>query len=207
MDYIIYIIIFSVIISIIVGVYFYIKSKNAQSSSPASTATPILTPAAAPSYATLQASYPISSYISSSTGSVSIPSNFFPINQPIKNLSNTSYAINVDGFDKKPLYPLDLWLYQPGYTNIEWTYTNGTLVNTNSGLCLDIQNGDNTPGTYVGQNVCDSSNSQRWIYNLDNTLTSSQAPGSCLDISSIVENGAPLVINTCNGTKTQKWTL
>lgn len=42
-----------------------------------------------------------------------------------------------------------------------WVYSNGRLINTHSGKCLDVGNG--APGTQARIRTCNGSNGQNWV--------------------------------------------
>ena len=139
------------------------------------------------------------------------PSKFKPVNQFIKNVSAANICLDVPDASKSDLSPIHTWSCTVPQTlgNQNWTFNaNGTIVNQNSGLCLDITNGGTASGNAVGQYTCNGSPSQAFTYNADQTLTSAGSPGNCLDTvgSATAGVGINLSMNKCSGAMSQKWT-
>ncbi|EWC59771.1 Cytochrome c551/c552 [Actinokineospora spheciospongiae] len=88
-----------------------------------------------------------------------------------------------------------------GGANQRWTTgTDGTLRSL--GKCLDVEAGGTADGTRVILWDCHGRANQRWTADADGTLRSL---GKCLDARTAA-NGALLVVTTCAGSATQKWT-
>ena len=117
------------------------------STTPATSETPASTPAT--SATTPPSTTPASTTPTSTTQSTtsetppppaptpaSTPATFNPQNQPIKSVNNTSMCLDNPGGNPNSVYPLQSYSCN-GTGAQNWTYKNGTLVNTN-GLCLDI---------------------------------------------------------------------
>ena len=79
----------------------------------------------------------------------------------------------------------------------EWTYDSSRrLVNTNSGMCMNVYGAWTANGTAVVQFPCGSAANELWTMKGDGTLRPDHAPNSCLDVDRL---------NTANGTKVQLW--
>jgi len=108
-------------------------------------------------------------------------------------------------------------------TNQQWIITpwvqptpplvnaNYTVVNVNSGLCLDVAGGATTSGTNVDQATCSPSAGQIWLFtqtgNNSNYYVQPQTTGNvCLDVSGGSENsGANVDQLTCSFASNQQW--
>ncbi|RKO84286.1 ricin B lectin domain-containing protein [Blyttiomyces helicus] len=129
---------------------------------------------------------------------------FVPSNQPIKNAISNNMCMQVPNFAKTSTYPLNVATCNNN-SNQQFTLTNGSIVNTNSGFCLDIAGASAASGAQVGQDMCNSSKkNQKWVHDdLKYTLTSPNSPNLCLGIGA---NNA-MEMTTCNNEPTQEWFL
>jgi beta-glucosidase len=73
-----------------------------------------------------------------------------------------------------------------------------------AGLCLDVTNDSNTPGTAVDVYTCNGTNGQEWTEETNSTI---HADGDCLDVVAAgTTSGTHVDLYTCNGTGAQVWT-
>ena len=88
---------------------------------------------------------------------------------------------------------------------------NFSIVNRDSGKCLEPENGAKVARTQIQQNTCHNGNSQKW--SLRPTITGhweiANAPsGLCLDAANgSREPGAPMQLWPCNGRDPQRWKI
>ncbi|MFG2296376.1 RICIN domain-containing protein [Streptomyces sp. NPDC048603] len=82
--------------------------------------------------------------------------------------------------------------------------TENSLVNLNSGLCLDVSGGSYANGAPVIQWACHGGDNQEWTYTSRGELINMRS-GKCLDIPWGQGAGAGLVQWDCNGGQNQKW--
>nr|WP_308065592.1 RICIN domain-containing protein [Streptomyces sp. LBUM 1483] len=81
-----------------------------------------------------------------------------------------------------------------------------SLVNINSGKCMDIQNGSLNAGAAIIQWPCTGAGNQRWTFS--GSAVVSARSGLCLDVSdnSTAEDHA-IIQWTCRNTTNQQWSL
>ncbi|MYS79181.1 RICIN domain-containing protein [Embleya scabrispora] len=84
-----------------------------------------------------------------------------------------------------------------------------TLVNVNSGKCLEIRGDSTENGAAANQWECNGSNTQKWYFTLDSaspTTIVNANSGKCLEIrGDSMDNGAAANQWECNGSGTQYW--
>jgi hypothetical protein len=98
--------------------------------------------------------------------------------------------------------------------NQDWHLTsagNGyyNVVNTQSGLCLDVTGGGTADGTPTQQWYCNNTPNQQWWldYQGESVRLISAASGKCLDVRQGSHDDHAIVQQwTCNGTAAQLWT-
>jgi len=75
----------------------------------------------------------------------------------IKTLSGTNMCVGVPNNSKKMVYPLEAQKCDNSLSQ-EWLYDSltGSVKNSSSGLCMDIQGGVTANGTEVGQHQCNA---------------------------------------------------
>lgn len=82
-------------------------------------------------------------------------------------------------------------------SNQKWTRTGDTLVNPQSGKCLDVAAGSTANGARVQLWSCNGTGAQQWQSNANGTITNPQS-GKCLDAAGS-GNGALLQLWDCYG--------
>ncbi|MEU8230415.1 ricin-type beta-trefoil lectin domain protein [Actinoplanes sp. NPDC048967] len=92
-----------------------------------------------------------------------------------------------------------------GQWNQTWNYTNNTLVNPQSGKCLNT----GSDGTAVNLWTCNGSGAQKWTLQSNGNVVNT-ASGKCLDaIGQATGNGTGLQVYNCiaGGQGNQQWSL
>jgi hypothetical protein len=85
--------------------------------------------------------------------------------------------------------------------------TTGSIVGTQSGRCVDINNSATANGTQAQLWDCNGQSNQRWTYTSSKQLTI-YGGGKCLDASGQgTTNGTAAVIWDCNGGVDQQWNV
>ena len=87
-----------------------------------------------------------------------------------------------------------------------WAMTNGALVNSASGRCLDVPAASTANGAKTQLYDCNGTGAQKWT--LSGSALVNGGSGKCLDVTDkSTANGAALQIWTCGGTSNQAWTM
>ncbi len=82
------------------------------------------------------------------------------------------------------------------------------LVNWETGLCLDVFQGNMSPGTSVIQWHCSGADWQKWGYNkFTGLIHSKDDPDYCLDNGGLHQNGSNIFIELCDGSDGQRFFL
>ncbi|RKO89021.1 ricin B lectin domain-containing protein [Blyttiomyces helicus] len=183
------------LVAIAIIVYYFVVVKSSVSSE---SEAPLLSTESIPETETAKKIADAKAETATPAPAAEIPSSFI-----FHNASSKGMCINEPGSSTTNYYPLNVATCN-NQTNQQFMFKNGSLVNTNSGLCLDIEKAGATSGTAVGQYACASTpvNNQQWKYDsVKNRLTSPLSSTMCLDIDS----SGNLQMATCDGKASQEW--
>jgi chitosanase len=88
----------------------------------------------------------------------------------------------------------------------QWALTNGALVNSASGRCLDVTSASTANGAKTQLYDCNGTGAQKWSVSASALVNGGS--GKCLDVTDkSTANGTRLQIWTCTGTSNQAWTM
>ena len=86
----------------------------------------------------------------------------------------------------------------------QWAYSNGELIN--NGLCLSIADDILAPGSFLSLVTCSGTSSQKWTISNGQIVVSGS--DFCLDtLGGLTYNYISAVINPCDDSTTQKWSV
>ncbi|MGL4745433.1 MAG: ricin-type beta-trefoil lectin domain protein, partial [Dermatophilaceae bacterium] len=114
----------------------------------------------------------------------------------------------LDAAGTTPRTPIQLWNCGTDNPRQGWARDGSALVNTGSGLCLDVQGASTDNGARVQLWECHGGAAQRWERRADGALINPKS-GKCLDAGGSGD-GAPLQIWECDGrgaAPNQQWTV
>ncbi|MDR2012841.1 MAG: ricin-type beta-trefoil lectin domain protein [Rhodanobacter sp.] len=136
----------------------------------------------------------------------------------LRNSSGAQVCAGIRNSDTMPGDSIEI-LPCDGTGSEQWKYVAASgALQVYANECIDIVGGVQTPGQNVQLWPCNGTNTQRWTLNANGTIVSSA--GLCLDYNNFNYNSGeydeiygglgwvtPLVVNNCNGAKSQIWSF